>query len=183
MGMPECKVDSRLQIDALLITDKTLTIIDFKDYGGTLMLPDEASFRRGPWETADGIVVKGGSSPNPFYQTGLQRERLVRILETFCRSLSSFNPRFVSTMVCFAKTMNVQGSIPGNVRSYFHIADENTFLECSAPLIMIWRSTPPSWASNARNHFKMSLLKALRRRPLKTRRLDLFLREILLFSS
>ena len=129
MGMPECKVDSRLQIDALLITDKTLTIIDFKDYGGTLMLPDEASFRRGPWETADGIVVKGGSSPNPFYQTGLQRERLVRILETFCRSLSSFNPRFVSTMVCFAKTMNVQGSIPGNVRSYFHIADENTFLE------------------------------------------------------
>ncbi len=129
MGMPECKVDSRLQVDALLITGKTLTIIDFKDYGGTLILPDEASFRRGPWETADGIVVKGGSSPNPFYQTGLQRERLVRILEESCRNLSSFNPRYVSTMVCFTKTMNIQGSIPGNVKSYFHIADENTFLE------------------------------------------------------
>lgn len=34
LGMPTCLVNDRLQIDALLITSKTLTIIDFKDYGG-----------------------------------------------------------------------------------------------------------------------------------------------------
>lgn len=129
LGMPGCKVDSRLQIDALLITGKTLTIIDFKDYGGTLILPDEDSFKRGQWETVEGLVVKGGCSPNPFYQTGLQRERLIKILETFCRNLSSFNPRHVSTLVCFSKTMSVEGHIPGNLRSYFYIADENNFLE------------------------------------------------------
>lgn len=129
LGMPECNVDSRLQIDALLITGKTVTIIDFKDYGGTLILPDEASFKRGRWETAEGLIVKGGCSPNPFYQTGLQRERLIKILETFCRNLSLFSPRHVSTLVCFSKTMRIEGHIPGNFKSFFHIADENTFLE------------------------------------------------------
>jgi hypothetical protein len=129
IGMPECKVDSRLQIDAILLTENTVTIIDFKDYGGTLILPDEASFKRGRWETAEGLIVKGGCSPNPFYQTGLQRERLAKILDTLCRNLSSFNPRHISTLVCFQKRMRVEGYIPGNFRSYFHIADEATFLE------------------------------------------------------
>ncbi|WP_165053912.1 MULTISPECIES: ATP-binding domain-containing protein [unclassified Adlercreutzia] len=129
IGMPECRVDSRLQIDALLITAKTLTIIDFKDYGGTLVLPDEPSFKKGQWKTVEGLIVKGGCSPNPFYQTGLQRERLIKILETFCRNLTSFNARHISTMICFSKKMQIRGHIPGSYRSYFHIADEESFLE------------------------------------------------------
>ena len=32
VGMPGCKVRDNLQMDALLITDSSLTIIDFKDY-------------------------------------------------------------------------------------------------------------------------------------------------------
>ena len=139
IGMPECKVDSRLQIDALLLTENTVTIIDFKDYGGTLILPDEALFKKGRWETAEGLIVKGGSSPNPFYQTGLQRERLAKILRTFCRNLSSFNPRHISTLVCFSKRMQVEGYIPGNFKSYFHIADKATFLEKLFDIVCVGR--------------------------------------------
>lgn len=129
LGMPECKVFDRLQIDALLITDRTITIIDFKDYSGTLMLPDEDSFQHGLWETAEGIPVKGGSSPNPFCQTGLQRERLKKVLKTFCKNQSSFNPNHISTMVCFSQSMQVIGRVPGKYRSFFHIADDSSFLE------------------------------------------------------
>lgn len=129
LGMPICLVNDRLQIDALLITSKTITVIDFKDYGGRLLLPEEADFRRGSWVMESGLQVKGGSSPNPFYQTGLQRDRLMKILELTCRNLSAFNPRHISTLVCFQQLVDVQGSIPGRYRPYFHIADADTFLE------------------------------------------------------
>ncbi|ACV22416.1 NERD domain-containing protein [Slackia heliotrinireducens] len=129
IGMPKCLVNQDLQIDALLITDSKMIIIDFKDYSGELTLPDEQDFRRGRWETSAGIQVKGGSSPNPFYQTGLQRERLARILETFCRNLSKFNPRHITTMVCFQGEMDVFGVIPGQYRPCFFIADRGNYLE------------------------------------------------------
>ena len=129
LGMPTCLVNDRLQIDALLVTSKTLTIIDFKDYGGRLLLPDEGEFRRGSWVMDSGLQVKGGSSPNPFYQTGLQRDRLMKILELICRNLSTFDPHHISTLVCFQQPVEVQGSIPGRYRPYFHIADADTFLE------------------------------------------------------
>lgn len=129
LGMPTCLVNDRLQIDALLITSKTLTIIDFKDYSGRLLLPDEGEFRRGSWMMDSGLQVKGGSSPNPFYQTGLQRDRLMKIIELTCRNLSTFDPHHISTLVCFQQPVEVQGSIPGRYRPYFHIADVDTFLE------------------------------------------------------
>ena len=129
LGMPTCLVNDRLQIDALLITSKTLTIIDFKDYSGRLLLPDEGEFRRGSWMMDSGLQVKGGSSPNPFYQTGLQRDRLMKILELTCRNLSTFDPHHISTLVCFQQPVEVRGSIPGRYRPYFHIADADTFLE------------------------------------------------------
>ena len=129
LGMPTCLMNDRLQIDALLVTTNTITIVDFKDYGGGLLLPDENEFRRGPWEMDNGMRVRGGSSPNPFYQTGLQRERLMRILEQTCRNLSTFDAHHISTLVCFQRTVEVQGSIPGRYRPYFHIADADTFLE------------------------------------------------------
>ena len=129
LGMPTCLVNDRLQIDALLLTPRTMTIVDFKDYGGRLLLPDEDEFRRGPWEMEDDVRVGGGSSPNPFYQTGLQRDRLMRILELTCRNLSTFDAHHISTLVCFQQAVEVQGTIPGRYRPYFHIADTDTFLE------------------------------------------------------
>lgn len=50
IGMPECRVNKDLQIDALLITDNKMVIVDFKDYSGELFLPDEQDFKRGRWE-------------------------------------------------------------------------------------------------------------------------------------
>lgn len=63
IGMPKCLVNQDLQIDALLITDSKMIIIDFKDYSGELALPGEQDFRRGIWETSEGIPSKGRKQP------------------------------------------------------------------------------------------------------------------------
>ena len=131
IGMPECKVQEKLQIDALLITDSTITIIDFKDYDDcTVTLPDESDFERGRWTTNNDVVVKGGSSPNPYTQLRLQRRRLREILEIFCRhKTANFDPRHITSMVCFTGKISVQGSVPGQAKLTFSIADGESFLE------------------------------------------------------
>lgn len=131
IGMPKCTVRENLQIDALLITDSAITIIDFKDYDGcTVTLPEESDFERGRWTTDSDIVVKGGSSPNPYTQLRLQRSRLREILEMFCRhKTAGFDPKHITSMVCFTGKISIKGSIPGRAKLTFSIADGESFLE------------------------------------------------------
>lgn len=129
LGFPVCLVRDDLQIDALLITDKTMIIIDFKNYSGTLTLPREADFKKGAWKMSNGLKVKGGSSPNPFYQLGLQRDRLAGILSMTAKNLTRFNPRHISTVVCFTEPVEVDGSIPGKFKLSFFIANSESYLE------------------------------------------------------
>lgn len=129
LGFPICRVREDLQIDALLITNRTMTIIDFKDYSGTLTLPDESNFKKGTWKMSSGLIVKGGSSPNPFYQLGLQRDRLADILRMAAKNLTKFNPRHISAVVCFTNSVEVDGSIPGKFKLSFFIANSESYLE------------------------------------------------------
>lgn len=131
VGMPECKVRDNLQIDALLITDSSLTIIDFKDYGNCeVYLPDEADFERGRWDTDKDYYIKGGSSRNPYSQLMRQRGWLREILDRFCRhKLAEFDASHISAMVCFSGKISLSGNIPGSARLKFFISDSDSFLE------------------------------------------------------
>ena len=62
-----CEAEKRLQIDALLITEKAVCIIDFKNFGGKITLPKNAKseFDFGKWTNEKGEIIKGGSSINP----------------------------------------------------------------------------------------------------------------------
>lgn len=137
LGFPICLVSESLQIDALLITDKTITIIDFKDYSGALTLPSESDFKRGTWRMSSGLSVKGGSSPNPFYQLGLQRKRLAEILSRTARNLTKFNPQHISTIVCFTEPVEVDGSIPGKFKLSFFIANSESYIETLFDIINV----------------------------------------------
>ena len=76
----ECEAESRLQIDALLITPKAVCIIDFKNFGGKITLPKNAKseFEFGFWTNETGEPTKGGSSINPFVQLKTQKQRFVK---------------------------------------------------------------------------------------------------------
>ena len=78
IGFSECEFESRLQIDALLITPKVVIIIDFKNFGGKITLPKngKSEFDFGVWLNENGEPIKGGSFINPFQQLIRQKERL-----------------------------------------------------------------------------------------------------------
>jgi len=60
----ECIVDEQLQIDTLLITQNAICIMDFKNFGGKIILPHTDDFYNGIWTNEDGKRIKGGSSIN-----------------------------------------------------------------------------------------------------------------------
>ena len=62
----ECEVNSRLQIDTLLITQHAVCIIDFKNFSGNIILPNEDNFYDGIWLDQNNQRVKGGSAINPY---------------------------------------------------------------------------------------------------------------------
>ena len=77
----ECEAEKRLQIDALLITNNVVCIIDFKNFGGKIKLPRNAKseFEFGKWTNDNGAIIKGGNSINPFIQLKNQKERFINV--------------------------------------------------------------------------------------------------------
>lgn len=64
-------------IDALVLGPCSITIVDFKDYGGTIQVIEDAD-----WRTSKGVTVKGGSYDNPYCQVRGYKLALIRWLET-----------------------------------------------------------------------------------------------------
>ena len=135
LGMPKSLIWDDLQIDALLITKGTITIIDFKDYMGEVILPNEDVFKYGRWETSSGIQVKGGSSVNPFTQLAKQRYKLIQILDRTLDRDIRISKKNISTMVCFCNPVNIIGSIPASLKLSFFISNSNNFSDTILDII------------------------------------------------
>lgn len=140
----ECEAESRLQIDALLITPKAVCIIDFKNFGGKITLPKNAKseFDFGTWTNENGEQIKGGSSINPFIQLKTQKERFIKVVERHIQPKlplrgSSFNAFHTVRAVCFQKLIELNGKIPSNEELNFFIFDKNNYLETIKDIIDI----------------------------------------------
>lgn len=140
----ECEAESRLQIDVLLITQKAVCIIDFKNFGGKITLPKNAKseFDFGVWTNENGEQIKGGSSVNPFIQLKTQKERFIKVVEKHIKAKlplrsSSFNAFHTVRAVCFQKPIELNGKIPSNEELNFFIFDKNNYLETIKDIIDI----------------------------------------------
>jgi len=139
----ECEAEKRLQIDALLVTEKAVLIIDFKNFGGKITLPKNAKseFDFGKWKNESGEQIKGGSSINPFIQLKTQKERFIKVVEkhilTKLSQSDSFNAFHTVRAVCFQKPIELIGKIPSNEELNFLIFDKNTYLETIKDIIDI----------------------------------------------
>lgn len=139
----ECEAEKRLQIDALLVTEKAVLIIDFKNFGGKITLPKNAKseFDFGKWTNESGEQIKGGSSINPFIQLKTQKERFIKVVEKqILAKLSqsdSFNAFHTVRAICFQKPIELIGKIPSNEELNFLIFDKNTYLETIKDIIDI----------------------------------------------
>lgn len=133
IGSPFCEVDERLQIDALLITDQVVCIIDFKNFSGKIKLPNERNFEMGIWTNAIGDQIKGGSSINPFIQLKNQKRRFSEVynkhIQKDLKIGDIFNPNHTVRIICFQEETELNGRIPSNEALNFFILDKITFLE------------------------------------------------------
>ena len=131
----ECETEKRLQIDALLITEKAVCIIDFKNFGGKITLPKNinSKFDSGKWTNEEGEIIKGGSSKNPFLQLRKQKNRFIEVVkkQILGRLPTSdcFNPYHTVRTVCFQKPIDLIGSIPPKEELNFFIIDKANYLE------------------------------------------------------
>ena len=131
----ECEAEKRLQIDALLITNNVVCIIDFKNFGGKIKLPRNAKseFEFGKWTNENGEIIKGGNSINPFIQLKNQKERFINVCKNNIipnlKIGEKFNPYHTVRMVCFQKPIELVGSIPSHEELNFFIIDQNNYLE------------------------------------------------------
>jgi len=133
IGSPFCEVDERLQIDALLITDQVVCIIDFKNFDGKINLPNERNFEMGIWTNATGDQIKGGSSINPFIQLKNQKRRFSEVynkhIQKDLKTGDIFNPNHTVRIICFQEETELIGRIPSNESLNFFIIDKINFLE------------------------------------------------------
>ena len=136
IGNSECEISESLKIDCLLITSNAILIIDFKNYGGDIILPkSDSDFSEGKWVTRNGDVVKGGSHINPYKQLFQQKKAFTwvfyncEIESVILKNNEKLNPSHVKKVVCFQKPVSLIGGIPGRDEIDFFITDSERYLE------------------------------------------------------
>ncbi|GGK71762.1 AAA domain-containing protein [Rufibacter glacialis] len=118
--------------DALFFSRGLVTVIDFKNYGGKLKFSEN-----GPWliETKGGgeVYVQGGAQMrNPYQQVRAYRFSLMEFLEDNQNEIfegvrSNINWSHIGSIVLFQQKVSYDyDSIPGLIRPWFHIADNDT---------------------------------------------------------
>ncbi len=154
IGSPICTKASALQLDALLVTDTGITIIDFKNRSGQITLPSANNFDFGSWTTPSTRkndptpnVIQGGSgNKNPYKQIQLQKEKLNSILTNFIQPNiikgENIETKDTYSIVCFQQPITLSGAIPPNLKRIFYIADPNSIIKIISDLFDV---TPNEW--------------------------------------
>jgi len=136
----KCEAESRLQIDALLIARNCICLIDFKNFSGKIILPNNGhEFSEGKWLTKDKKIVKGGNSINPYKQLYIQKSRFSRVYHEHIKEQifpdDTADPSHTKKIVCFQKPIKLVGSIPDKDELSFFITDSDTYLETIKDII------------------------------------------------
>lgn len=113
------------EIDAAIFKKDSITVIDFKDYGGTITFSEN-----GKW-FADKVEIKAGSKPNPYIQIRDNKFALLEKLERI--NFSSGNkPNFghISGLALFHKPIIFEESqLPPKLERWFHVVDFDHVIE------------------------------------------------------
>ncbi|MEG3834873.1 MULTISPECIES: NERD domain-containing protein [unclassified Microcoleus] len=107
------------EIDAAILKRNSITVIDFKDYGGNITFSEN-----GPWLAGD-VEVKGGSKPNPFIQVRDNKFALLNSLKRI-RFPSDRKPNlgYISGLVLFHKPITFdERQLSPNIERWFHVVD------------------------------------------------------------
>lgn len=105
-----------VELDALILTEGNVTILEFKNYGGNII-----AVENGPW-TSDGRIIPGGAyGKNPFCQARLNRSKAIKGLSFFLKHELGH----VRVLVIFSqKAVIHQEGISQEVKKWLSICDD-----------------------------------------------------------
>jgi Superfamily I DNA and RNA helicases and helicase subunits len=104
-----------VELDALLITQYSITVLEFKNWGGRVLARENSDW------TANGTIIAGGfGGKTPFEQIRLNRSRV-------SKNLSSINPKFIpiKAVIIFGKTIKLDDELSETVHQWFSICDNH----------------------------------------------------------
>lgn len=116
------------QIDALVLRPHSITIVDFKEYGGSVRIFEDET-----WLIDGDVEVKGGGrDKNPFQQVRRYKLRLIERLKANGLLLPPNELAHITGVVMFTQPVNVdQSAMPPKASKWFRAAaqdDAMTFL-------------------------------------------------------
>lgn len=158
LGSPVCTKRQDLQIDALLITETGIVIIDFKNYTGIIKLPETVeAFEKKPWmnitKSNQTIIIKGGNNKNPFRQVLAQKEKFDILLQNEIAPRLQENEnieiRDTYPVICFQQEISIEGEIPGHLKRIFHIGSPSNIINTLSDLLYV---APNEWNGKTKGY-------------------------------
>ncbi|WP_442255415.1 NERD domain-containing protein, partial [Vibrio casei] len=105
-------------VDALIIKSHAVVVIDFKDYGG-----DVSFSENGSWY-ANGVIVKGGGSTNPYQQIRNNKFTLLNYLQESVVFQSEPQLGHIAGLCLFHQDIRFDDKqIPTGISRWFHVSD------------------------------------------------------------
>lgn len=111
------------EMDAVFMKNDSVTVIDFKNYGGEISF-----FENGSWFANEDVEIKGGNQKNPFLQLKKNKFDLLEFCTNwqsrFIENDRSINWGHISGMALFHKPIEFDNySMPDKIRTWFHVVD------------------------------------------------------------
>lgn len=118
------------EIDALIIKRNAVIVIDFKDYGGSLIFSEN-----GRWKI-DGKEVRGGNKTNPYQQIRDNKFQLLNYFKNQIDFQSSPNLGHIAGLCLFHQNIEFDAStLPPNISRWFHIADMSSAIRSTDAIV------------------------------------------------
>jgi superfamily I DNA/RNA helicase len=110
------------ELDALLIGPRSITVVEMKDYQGTITFSENGS-----WTTGD-RVIRGGNQINPFRQVRASKFSLLNWLERHFSIIKKGEKALghIAGVVVFSDSVSLDGEIPEKISSWFKVTDINS---------------------------------------------------------
>ncbi|TPO01486.1 nuclease-related domain-containing protein [Mesorhizobium sp. B1-1-5] len=96
----------QFELDALVLSPRSITIIDFKNYGGTIAISENYL-----WTTNDGTEIKAGAHYlNPFKQVSRYKRGLIEWLGSVSQANETEALTHISGLVLFTQSVELKRS-------------------------------------------------------------------------
>ena len=132
IGNPSNENFYRFRADAILHYDHGLVLLDFKDYQGKVVLPNnEDEFRDKKWYSENVkdksiVEIKAGSRfINPFKQLKSYREAFYEVIEKTLELNGLINPSRVVIANIFSGPLEIENAVPRNLPYYKIVQESN----------------------------------------------------------